>query len=381
MENKTDYQAELFSNRLQKKYRELRKWARKNRISCYRLYDRDIPEIPVSLDLYEFLPDTIDHTIEAARFMSEQNAKLSANIRGIEEEIKQRTFAVIYLYERPYQKDEHEEEIWLEKMSEQCCKVLGIEKSHIIKKMRKHFNHNAGNQYKKENTIGESDSVSSINGLIQEQGQLFRTDLTTYLDTGLFFDHRPLRSLVRETCSNKRVLNLFCYTGSFSVYAAQGNASYIESVDLSNTYLDWAKENMKLNGFSDKKKYVYTKTDCIRFLQEKATGVKSGKIKNEELYDLIILDPPTFSNSKSTQDVLDINRDWPQLVKDCLNILSSGGTLFFSTNSERIKFDLSKLPSKTAAGIDFNCTDITEQTIPQDFKGKKPHKCWKFKLV
>ncbi|MBR5646036.1 MAG: class I SAM-dependent methyltransferase [Treponema sp.] len=381
MENKTDYQAELFSNRLQKKYRELRKWARKNRISCYRLYDRDIPEIPVSLDLYEFLPDTIDHTIEAARFMSEQNAKLSANIRGIEEEIKQRTFAVIYLYERPYQKDEHEEEIWLEKMSEQCCKVLGIEKSHIIKKMRKHFNHNAGNQYKKENTIGESDSVSSINGLIQEQGQLFRTDLTTYLDTGLFFDHRPLRSLVRETCSNKRVLNLFCYTGSFSVYAAQGNASYIESVDLSNTYLDWAKENMKLNGFSDKKKYVYTKTDCIRFLQEKATGVKSGKIKNEELYDLIILDPPTFSNSKSTQDVLDINRDWPQLVKDCLNILTPGGILYFSTNSERIKFDLSKLPSKTAAGIDFNCNDITYQTIPQDFERKKPHKCWQFKLV
>ena len=381
MENKTDYQAELFSNRLQKKYRELRKWARKNRISCYRLYDRDIPEIPVSLDLYEFLPDTIDHTIEAARFMSEQNAKLSANIRGIEEEIKQRTFAVIYLYECPYQKDEHEEEIWLEKMSEQCCKVLGIEKSHIIKKMRKHFNHNAGNQYKKENTIGESDSVSSINGLIQEQGQLFRTDLTTYLDTGLFFDHRPLRSLVRETCSNKRVLNLFCYTGSFSVYAAQGNASYIESVDLSNTYLDWAKENMKLNGFSDKKKYVYTKTDCIRFLQEKATGVKSGKIKNEELYDLIILDLPTFSNSKSTQDVLDINRDWPQLVKDCLNILTPGGILYFSTNSERIKFDLSKLPSKTAAGIDFNCNDITYQTIPQDFERKKPHKCWQFKLV
>ena len=374
VENKTEYQAELFSNRLKKKYKELRKWARKNRISCYRLYDRDIPEVPVSLDLYEFLPDGIDSVIEAARFMSDQNSRLSANEAGIEASIKARTYAVLYLYERPYQKDDAEEEAWLDTMAEVAHEVLGIESSHIIKKSRGHKSHKDDEQYQK------NENTQEVSGLVQEQGQLFLLDLTSYLDTGLFFDHRPLRAAVRDTCSKKRVLNLFCYTGSFSVYAAQGNASYVESVDLSNTYLSWAKDNMKLNGFTDKKKYVFTRADCQVFLQEKAVAAKAGKLATEELYDLIILDPPTFSNSKATTDVLDINRDWPQLVKDCLNILAPGGTLYFSTNSERIKFDISKIPPKTASGKEFEWKEITEQTIPVDFVGKRPHKVWQFTL-
>ena len=393
--NKTEYQAELFSNRLKKRYKELRKWARKNRVSCYRLYDRDIPEIPVSLDLYEFLPDTVDTPVEAARFMAEQNARLSANEPGVETEIKQRTFAVLYLYERPYEKDEAEEELWLEAMADVCSDVLGIEQSHIVKKSRGHKSHKDNSQYqarhaelvsasqedRSRNKFGMTSQIGmTIQGIVQEQGQLFRVDLTTYLDTGLFFDHRVLRSVVRDTCSKKRVLNLFCYTASFSVYAAQGNAGFVESVDLSNTYLDWAKENMMLNGFSDKKHYLYTRADCMRFLQEKAVAAKSGKLEPAELYDIIILDPPTFSNSKNTTDILDINRDWPQLVKDCLNILAPGGTLYFSTNSERIKFDQKKIPPKTAAGFDFVCTEITAQTIPFDFEGRKPHKVWKFTL-
>ncbi len=371
--SKTQYQAELFSNRLKKKYKELRKWARKNRISCYRLYDRDIPEVPVSLDLYEFLPGEIDSPVEAARFLSDQNTRLSANDPTIEQSIKERTYAVLYLYERPYQKDENEEELWFDSMANVTAEVLGIQKENIIKKMRGHKSHKDDNQYQKTDI--------SLQGLVQEQGQLFRVDLTTYLDTGLFFDHRPLRSTVRDTASKKRVLNLFCYTSSFSVYAAQGNARYVESVDLSNTYLTWSKENMTLNGFSDKNKYVYTKADCMRFLQEKAVAAKSGKLEPEELYDIIILDPPTFSNSKTTTDILDINKDWPQLVKDCLNILSPDGTLYFSTNSERLKFDVSKVPPKTAAGLGFTCTDITDKTIPNDFVGKKPHKVWEFKIT
>lgn len=373
--NKTEYQSQLFANRLRKKYKELRKWARKNRVSSYRLYDRDIPEVPLSLDLYEFLPPEIDTVIEAARFMAEQNARLSANDPLIEKDIKERTYAVLYLYERPYEKDQDEEVHWLDTMASAAAQVLGIDESHIIKKSRGHKSHKStGDQYQKN----EDDEKE---GLIQEQGQIFRVDLTSYLDTGLFFDHRPLRSIVRDSCSKKRVLNLFCYTSSFSVYVAQGNASYVESVDLSNTYLDWSKENMKLNGFTDKKRYVYTRADCMRFLQEKAVAAKSGKLAAEELYDLIILDPPTFSNSKATSDVLDINRDWPQLVKDCLNILSPNGTLYFSTNSERLKFDISKLPPKTAAGLSFSCTDITDKSIPNDFSGKKPHKVWEFKIL
>ena len=371
---KNAYQAELFSNRLKRKYKELRKQMRKNRISCYRLYDRDIPEVPVSLDLYEFLPDGVDSVMEAARFMSDQNERLSANDPAVEKEIKERTWAVLYLYERPYEKSEEEETLWLEAMAKAAADILGIDKSHIIKKSRGHKSHKEDEQYQK------NDSQIAIEGLVQEQGQLFRVDLTSYLDTGLFFDHRPLRATVRDTSSKKRVLNLFCYTGSFSVYAAQGNASYVESVDLSNTYLTWAKDNMKLNGFTDKKKYDFTRADCQVFLQEKAVAAKGGKLAAEELYDLIILDPPTFSNSKATNDVLDINRDWPQLLKDCLNILAPGGTLYFSTNSERIKFDISKIPPKTAAGSEFTWKEITEQTISADFAGKKPHKAWEFKL-
>ncbi len=376
--SKTDYQAELFANRLKRKYKELRKQMRKNRVSCYRLYDRDIPEIPVSLDLYEFLPDGVDSVIEAARFIASQNQRLSANDPSIEKEIKERTYAVLYLYERPYEKDEEEEELWLQAMAASAAAVLGIEVNHIVKKARGHKSHQ--NTEETESQYQKNQSQLEISGLVQELGQLFRLDLTSYLDTGLFFDHRPLRESVRNRCSKKRVLNLFCYTGSFSVYAAQGNAGYVESVDLSNTYLAWAKENMKLNGFSDKKKYTFTRADCMRFLQEKAVAAKAGELKAEELYDLIILDPPTFSNSKATTDVLDINRDWPQLVKDCLNILAPGGKLYFSTNSERIKFDISKLPPKTAAGSEFTWKEITEQTIPVDFAGKKPHKVWAFTL-
>ena len=373
-ENKTAYQAELFANRLRRKYKELRKQMRKNRISCYRLYDRDIPEVPLSLDLYEFLPDGVDSVLEAARFMSAQNERLSANDPSVEKEIKERTYAVIYLYERPYEKSEEEEQQWLNAMSEAAASVIGIDKNHIVQKSRGHKSHKDDEQYKKNET------QTTVEGLVQEQGQLFRLDLTSYLDTGLFFDHRPLRAVVRDTSSKKRVLNLFCYTGSFSVYAAQGNARYVESVDLSNTYLTWTKENMKLNGFTDKKQYEFTRADCMRFLQEKAVAAKSNSLKPEELYDLIILDPPTFSNSKSTTDVLDINRDWPQLVKDCLNILAPGGKLYFSTNSERIKFDISKIPAKTANGTEFEWKEITEQTIPVDFAGKKPHKVWEFIL-
>ena len=371
---KISYQAELFANRLRRKYKELRKQMRKNRVSCYRLYDRDIPEVPVSLDLYEFLPDGVDSVLEAARFMSAQNERLSANDPTVEKEIKERTYAVLYLYERPYEKSDEDEEQWLDAMAKAAADILGIDISHIIKKSRGHKSHKEDEQYQK------NDSPIAIEGIVQEQGQLFRLDLTSYLDTGLFFDHRNLRTTVRDTCSKKRVLNLFCYTGSFSVYAAQGNARYVESVDLSNTYLSWAKDNMKLNGFSDKKLYDFTKADCMRFLQEKAVAAKGGTLTKEELYDLIILDPPTFSNSKSTSDVLDINRDWPQLVKDCLNILAPGGILYFSTNSERIKFDISKIPPKTAAGSEFTWKEITEETIPVDFNGKKPHKVWQFTL-
>ena len=143
--NKNQYQAQLFTNRLKKKYKELRKQMRKNRISSYRLYDRDIPEIPLSLDLYEFLPSDINNPIEAARFLSDQNERLSANEAGLEASIKERTYAVLYLYERPYQKEQNEEEEWLNLMAKVTADVLGIRENQVITKARGHKNHQNDN--------------------------------------------------------------------------------------------------------------------------------------------------------------------------------------------------------------------------------------------
>ena len=395
MENKTEYQAQLFANRLKKKYKELRKWARKNRITCYRIYNKDIPEIPVSLDLYEFLPSYITTPIEVAKFLTEQNEKISQNDFNTEKDIKSRTFAVLYLYERPYEKQYEQEEIWLNAMQKAAGEVLGIEESHIIKKMRKH--QKGANQYEKKDIKSSDDDTyfsDSDFQFVQEQGQIFKINLSSYLDNGLFFDHRPLRTIIRDTSSKKRVLNLFCYTGSFSVYAAQGNAAYVESVDLSNTYLDWAKQNMQNNGFSDKHKYVFTRSDCMVFLQQKAvaqkkilsatkqnTPIPDEIKKNAQTYDIIILDPPTFSNSKNTSNVLDINKDWPQLVKDSLNILNPNGVLYFSTNSERLKFNIEQIPQMTIFGYKIECEEITAQTIPNDYTSSKPHRCWKITVI
>lgn len=361
MENKNKYQAELFSNRLKKKYRELRKWARKNKISCYRLYDKDIPEIPVSLDVYEFLPENIHNAKQCIEFTLKQNGRIAANDATVEPEIAGRRFAVLYLYERPYEKEEDEEEIWLSEMAEAAAEVLGIPAEHIVKKERKP--QKGANQYEKKY------AKNIIKGNVQEQNQIFKIDLSTYLDTGLFFDHRPLRAKIRENAGGKRVLNLFCYTGSFSVYAAEGGASYVESVDLSNTYLSWAKDNLRLNGFSDAEKYVFTKADVIEWLEK-----KSAHIAEDKKFDIIILDPPTFSNSKSTENILDINRDWPALVENCVKMLNSNGTLYFSTNSTKLSFDETKLPKNT------ECSDETKNSVPKDFEGTKCHRLWKIRL-
>ena len=220
MENKTQYQSELFSNRLKKKYKELRKWARKNRVSCYRLYDRDIPEIPVSLDLYEFLPTSVSTPMECARFLSEQNARLSANDLSIEADIKARTFAVLYLYERPYEKDEAEEDAWLDAMAKSAAEVLGIAESHIIKKQRKHQDHKAS-QYEKTDENQTNYELQEAGTLTQECGQLFKIDLSSYLDTGLFFDPSitkySSRNFQQQVCIESfllyRKLQRICRTG------------------------------------------------------------------------------------------------------------------------------------------------------------------------
>ena len=369
MPSKLAYQAQLFSNRLAKKYRTLRKWARKHRVSCYRLYDRDIPEVPLAADLYEFLPDDITDKGAAARFLREEEQRVAANDPAAAGDIARRQYLHLFMYERPYETDEAEERAWLDAMARAAAETLGIDERHVIVKTRRR--QRGDSQYEK---IADG---RTLTGIVQECGQLFTVNLSDYLDTGLFFDHRPLRALVRETAAGKAVLNLFCYTGSFSVYAAEGKAKRVESVDLSNTYLAWARENMALNGFSGAEKYAFTKSDVTAFLRKKRAERPDGTNR----YDIIILDPPTFSNSKSTQHTLDINRDWPALVTDCLALLKPRGTLYFSTNSRRLAFDRARIPQATERGATIAVTDMTAESLPEDYKDTRSHRCWKFQLA
>ncbi|MBP5357576.1 MAG: class I SAM-dependent methyltransferase [Treponema sp.] len=369
-------QKTLFANRIGKQYRLLKKWARKNRISCYRLYDRDIPEIPLSVDLYTFVPDEVTDKYQNLIQLQEQNAAISKNdsyANQLLAEEKRRTFIHLYLYERPYEKPEEEEKIWLEEMAKVLAQTLEIDESHVITKTRKKL---SGNENGRTEQYEKIKSTSVVKGIVQEQGQLFNVNLSEYLDTGLFFDHRPLRDIVRSTCSGKSVLNLFCYTGSFSVYAAEGKARRVESVDMSKTYLEWAKENMLLNGFEEGEKYVFTRQDAIGFINQKNAEVPNKEGTNR--FDMIILDPPTFSNSKRTDTTLDINRDWSALVNKCIAILKPRGILYFSTNSRRLSFDSSLL--QCPKGTELKVQDISAQTVPDDYRNAKIHRTWKISI-
>ncbi len=371
-QEQNDYQAKIFANRLSKKYRQLRKWARRERVTCYRLYDRDIPEVPLAVDLYESLPDGMDSKTQAAVFLRKEEELISSNDITAAKEKSERLYVHLYLYERPYEKSDEEEQAWLDCMTKAVSSVLEIPESRIIQKLRK--------KQKGENQYEKIESKRTVEFYAQECGQLFKVNLSDYLDTGLFFDHRPLRSIVRDECSGKSVLNLFCYTGSFSVYAAEGKARRVESVDLSNTYIDWARFNFALNDFDpDSRKYVFTRSDVSRFLDDKLS--EKAEADGSNRYDIIILDPPTFSNSKATKNTLDINRDWSVLVKKCLNLLNAGGTLYFSTNSQRLKFDPALIPSSTDSGKATAVFEMTEKSLPEDFKGTKAHRLWKIQTA
>ncbi|MBR5580589.1 MAG: class I SAM-dependent methyltransferase [Treponema sp.] len=334
---KTEYQAQLLQNRLTKRFQHLKKWARRSDVGCYRLYDKDIPEIPLAIDIF---------------FMQESPSASEAE-----------AYLRVYLYQRPYEKAEEEETQWLEAMIQAAAQVVGVSQDKVVAKTR--MRQRGSDQYEKQET------QDSITGIVQEQGHKFFVNLSNYLDTGLFMDHRPLRKLVEQEAQGKAVLNLFCYTASFSVYAAAGGASRVDSVDLSNTYLAWGEKNFSLNGLTDAEKYRFTRSDVAQFLKE-----------SHDSWDIIVLDPPTFSNSKKTKDTLDINRDWPKLVNAALQHLNPGGTLYFSTNSRQLHFDEALLqpPTKANDGAGLKVKDITTATIPEDFRNQKIHRCWKISL-
>ncbi len=244
--------------------------------------------------------------------------------------------------------EEHEE--WLTDCTNVMSAVLDIPAEHIFLKMRQ----------RKEGRQGQYQKVDEAKNefVVHENGLKFIVNLSDYLDTGLFLDHRITRQMVRELSGDKRVLNLFCYTGSFSVYAAAGNANEIFSVDLSKTYLNWSERNMEIN-FPGFKKHQPVHADVKQFLKESSS----------QSFDLIVMDPPTFSNSKRMEDFLDIQKDHVELINECLRILRSDGTLFFSTNYTKFHLEVEKLNASTMK-------DITKQTTPFDFAGKLKRQCF-----
>ncbi|HYE53864.1 MAG TPA: class I SAM-dependent methyltransferase [Chitinophagaceae bacterium] len=306
--------ATMFYNRLAKVHKHRSKQAKRQNISCYRLYDRDLPEFPFIIDIY-------DDKLYVAEYKSHHSLT------------------------------EEEYEAWLLESLNIMEAVLSIPQDNIFLKQRQRKPGRQG-QYEKVDTAKNE-------FIVQENGLQFRVNPSDYLDTGLFLDHRITRQMVREQSAGRRVLNLFCYTGSFSVYAAAGDAASVTSVDLSNTYLRWAADNMKLNGFHDPKKYSFVAADVLQYLQT----------LEPNQFDLVILDPPTFSNSKRMEDFLDIQRDHVKLINQCLHTLQPGGLLYFSTNFRKFRLESDELHASSIK-------DITRQTTPFDFEGKLFRWCY-----
>lgn len=214
---------------------------------------------------------------------------------------------------------------------------------------------------RKEGRLGQYQKVNTVKSelVVKEDNLQFIVNLSDYLDTGLFLDHRITRSMVKEGARGKRVLNLFCYTGSFSIYAAAGGAEKVSSVDLSKTYLDWASRNMNLN-FPDYLGHEIVHADVKQHLLQLPS----------ESFDIVVMDPPTFSNSKRMEDFLDIQRDHVSLINECLRILDKEGLLYFSTNFTKFQLDQEKINSNVIK-------DITKATTPFDFVGKLSRQCFK----
>jgi len=305
---------EMFKNRLTKVYRHVRKQARRQGIQCFRVYDHDLPEFPFCI---EFYGDKL--------YVAE--------------------------YKRRHGMTEEEHDDWVEKSLQVAAEVLAVNKENIFLKLRQ----------RKPGRLGQYQKFDKVQHefVVEEHELKFFINLSDYLDTGLFLDHRITRQMVREQSAGKKVLNLFAYTGSFSVYAAAGGAAEVVTVDLSKTYLQWAERNMQLNGFTDSDQYKFIHADVKQYLKTIAA----------DYYDIIVMDPPTFSNSQRMKDILDIQRDHAELINDCLRGLRKGGVLYFSTNFRKFVLEKEKI---AAADI----KDITKATTPFDFEGKLWRWCY-----
>lgn len=306
-----------FVNRLGKNIKHLRKWAQRQDIEAWRMYDRDIPQYPFAADIYA------DHV-------------------HIQE------------YDTGWLMHKTDYEKWLAEVVEAVLFVTGLPKEHIHVKKRQR--QKGKDQYEKTGVMG-TDFV------IHEHGRAFWVNLDKYLDTGLFLDHRNTRQKIGNIAAGKRFLNLFAYTGSFSVYAATGGALFSETVDLSNTYLQWAQRNFELNGL-DMQAHQIVRADVFQYLQK--------AVEDHKQFDLIVMDPPSFSNSKKMLDILDIQRDQEKLIDGAMRLLSKQGSLYFSNNLR--SFTLNPVLEQR-----YDVNNISRKTIPEDFRNTRIHQCWEIR--
>jgi 23S rRNA (cytosine1962-C5)-methyltransferase len=299
-----------FKNCIRKNYRHVRKWAKRTLTNSFRIYDRDIKEYPMAIDFYDG------------------------------------KFCIHYF---TFTKDSDEPREDLRQEAEEALFALFKASSDKIF-WRTRMKRERTEQYEK---AGESKDFFPV----LEYGIQFWVNLTDYLDTGLFLDHRETRKFVSSISKGKKVLNLFSYTCSFSVHAAIGGAFSTKSVDLSNTYTQWGKENFLLNKIP-LENHPIIRADCMKFLESE-----------KSFYDLIVIDPPTVSRSKKMEQMFDIQLDYVYLLTKALSLLTPGGTIVFSNNSRKFVLDSTQLPK-------CQILEISKKTLPIDFRDPKIHRCW-----
>lgn len=307
-------QDSAFANRLKKNGKGLKGWLKSNQIDCYRLYDADIPEYNVAIDIYG-------------------------------------DYLVIQEYAAPKTIDEQKATKRLQEVIYWAPKVLNIPTDKVVLKTR--AKQKGTNQYQR---VDKSKQSITMN----EHGALFKINLWDYLDTGLFLDHRKTRQIVAKKSKNKSLLNLFAYTGSVSVQAALHGASSITTVDMSNTYLNWAQDNFALNKLNGHK-YQFIQADCLDWLK-----------KNTTAFDIVFIDPPTFSNSKRMEDSFDVQRDHVALITDALKSLAPGGEIFFTNNKRNFKMDFEAMEA-----LGLKAQAMSDITRDKDFaRNKHIHNSW-----
>ncbi|ARN76161.1 bifunctional 23S rRNA (guanine(2069)-N(7))-methyltransferase RlmK/23S rRNA (guanine(2445)-N(2))-methyltransferase RlmL [Oceanicoccus sagamiensis] len=304
--------ARMFANRLRKNKKNLSKWLKNKEISCYRLYDADMPEYAVAVDYYEGWVHVAEYAAPAKVDPAAAEQRLNDVIAAI-----------------PV--------------------ALEVDSKYVVLKQRNR--QKGSSQYRKQEESGELFEVK------EGQAKLL-VNLKDYLDTGLFLDHRPVRLKIAELAKGNRFLNLFSYTSTASVHAALGGATFTDSVDLSSTYLEWSKKNMALNGLSETQ-HRMIRADVLEWLKT-----------CDNQYDLILLDPPTFSNSKKMEATLDIQRDHVGIIQDAMKLLSADGVLIFSNNQRKFSLDSEAL-------AEFTIENKTDWSLDKDFqRSKKIHQCW-----